>query len=363
MEQSVRLDCCSELLIYYVCLMEKLIQYIEHLPKAELHLHIEGTFEPELMFEIAARNNISLKYSSVDELRQAYKFNNLQDFLDIYYSGAGVLRTEEDFYDLTYAYLLRAHSDSVLHTEIFFDPQTHSANGISFKTVIEGIHRALRDGHQKLGITSCLIMCFLRHLDESSAFALLQEAIPYREWITAVGLDSSEKDNPPEKFERVFFQARQYGFLTVAHAGEEGSAENIRNAVGLLMVDRIDHGNSCLDDGNLVELLVERLIPLTLCPLSNLRLKVVESLEKHPLLEMLERGLMVTVNSDDPAYFGGYINDNYIAIARALSLDKEQLFKVAHNSFEASFLPESQKIKYIDLLKDHHDSEIINALL
>ena len=334
--------------------MENLVKYIERLPKAELHLHIEGTFEPELMFEIAARNYIPLKYSTVDELRNAYQFSNLQDFLDIYYAGAGVLRTEKDFYDLTWAYLERAHKERVLHAEIFFDPQTHIANGVLFKTVIEGIHSALNDGHERLGISSCLILCFLRHLDESSALALLEEALPYREWITAVGLDSSERGNPPEKFERVFSQARQYGFLTVAHAGEEGSAENIRNAVELLKVARIDHGNSCLDDDVLVDLLRERVIPLTLCPLSNLKLKVIEHLENHPLLKMLDKGLMVTVNSDDPAYFGGYVNDNYIAVSKALNLNKDQIYKVARNSFQASFLPESIRQKYINLLNDHH---------
>lgn len=338
--------------------MENLVKYIERLPKAELHLHIEGTFEPELMFKIAERNHIPIKYSSVDELRKAYQFSNLQDFLDIYYSGAEVLRMEEDFYDLTWAYLERAHKERVLHTEIFFDPQTHSANGVLFKTVIEGILAALDDGRKKFGITSCLIMCFLRHLDEASAFDLLEAALPYRESITAVGLDSSEKGNPPEKFERVFSKARQYGFLTVAHAGEEGSAENILNAVELLKVARIDHGNSCLNDEVLVELLREREIPLTLCPLSNLRLKVIEHLEDHPLLIMLQKGLLVTVNSDDPAYFGGYVNDNYIAVSKALKLNKAQIYKVARNSFQASFMTESTRKKYIKLLNDHHLSNL-----
>jgi len=343
--------------------MENLVTYIERLPKAELHLHIEGTFEPELMFLIAARNHIPLKYSTVEELRLAYEFNNLQDFLDIYYMGARVLQTERDFYDLTYAYLERAHKENVLHTEIFFDPQTHIRNGVPFKTVIEGIYAALSDGKEKLGITSCLIMCFLRHLDESSAFEVLEEALPYREWITAVGLDSSEIGNPPEKFERVFSLAIQYGFLTVAHAGEEGSAENIRDAVELLKVDRIDHGNSCLSDDALVELLREREIPLTLCPLSNLKLKVIERLEDHPLLDMIQKGIMATINSDDPAYFGGYINDNYIAVAKALNLNKEQIYRLAYNSFQASFLPESTRLKYINLLNNHHNSEIVKTIV
>lgn len=338
--------------------MEYLVEYIEKLPKAELHLHIEGTFEPELMFKIAERNQIQLKFDSVEELRKAYQFNSLQDFLDIYYEGAGVLRKEEDFYDLTWAYLERAHKDHVLHTEIFFDPQTHQANGVGFKTVIDGILYALHDGKEKLGITSCLIMSFLRHLDVSSALALLEEALPYREFITAVGLDSSERGNPPEKFEQVFLLARQYGFLTVAHAGEEGSAENIRNSVELLKVARIDHGNSCLDDDLLVELLRDRAIPLTLCPLSNLRLKVIERIEDHPLLEMLLKGLMVTINSDDPAYFGGYVNENYIAVARALKLSKEQIYIVARNSFQSSFLPEGTRQNYLNLLNEHHNRDI-----
>jgi adenosine deaminase len=338
--------------------MENLVKYIERLPKAELHLHIEGTFEPELMFKIAERNVIALKYGSVEELREAYQFNNLQDFLDIYYAGAGVLKTKEDFYDLTWAYLERAFADRVLHTEIFFDPQTHMANGVPFKTVIEGIHAALEDGKKRFGITSCLIMCFLRHLDEKSAHELLGEALPYREWITAVGLDSSERGNPPEKFERVFSLARQHGFLTVAHAGEEGTAENVSKAVELLKIARIDHGNSCLSDELLVELLRERAIPLTLCPLSNLKLRVIERLDDHPLLEMLRKGLVATVNSDDPAYFGGYINENYLAVSRALNLDKEQLYKIAHNSFKASFLPEDVRQMYIDLLNDYHNNDL-----
>lgn len=342
--------------------MEHLIKYIKSLPKAELHLHIEGTFEPELMFKIADRNQIQLKYSSVEELRKAYQFGNLQDFLDIYYAGASVLRTEEDFYDLTWAYLEHAHAYGVLHAEIFFDPQTHQANGVSFRTVINGIVAALRDGFEKLGITSCLIMCFLRHLDESMALDLLEEALPYREHITAIGLDSSEKGNPPEKFVNAFAKARQYGYLTVAHAGEEGTAENIRNAVELLKVARIDHGNSCLSDETVVNLLIEKKIPLTLCPLSNLKLKVIQHLEDHPLLKMMDKGLMATVNSDDPAYFGGYINDNYLAVTGALNLDKAHLFQIARNSFLASFLSEDTRKKYLDILDQYHTMEIGKAV-
>ncbi|MEI6677788.1 MAG: adenosine deaminase [Mariniphaga sp.] len=339
--------------------MKDLVKYIERLPKAELHVHIEGTFEPELMFEIAARNNIQLQYDSVDDLRKAYQFDCLQDFLDIYYLGSAVLREEVDFYDLTWAYLLRAHKDRVLHTEIFFDPQTHTANGVPLKTVIDGIIGALNDGLAKLGITSCLIMCFLRHLDEASAFALLEEARPYHHLITAVGLDSSEKGNPPEKFERVFSLTRQYGIQAVAHAGEEGPAQNIRNAVELLKVERIDHGNSCLEDEKLVELLRDRAIPLTLCPLSNLKLNVIEFLEDHPLLIMLQKGLMVSVNSDDPAYFGGYVNANYIAVSKALNLDKTQIYQVALNSFQSSFLSRNIRENYIDLLNEYHKNENI----
>ena len=334
--------------------MDNLTHYINGLPKAELHLHIEGTFEPELMFKIAARNHIRLKFGSVEELRMAYKFNNLQDFLDIYYAGASVLRTKEDFYDLTWAYLERAHMDNVLHTEIFFDPQTHMANGIPFKTVIEGITAALHDGTEKLRMTSCLIMCFLRHLDEESALSLLEKAKPYRDQITAIGLDSSERGNPPEKFERAFAKAHEYGYLTVAHAGEEGSAYNIRSAVEILKVARVDHGNSCLTDDSVVDLLKERKIPLTLCPLSNLKLKVVHRLEDHPILKMMEKKLLVTINSDDPAYFGGYVNDNYIAVSKALGLNVEQIGRIAKNSFLSSFLPETTRKKYLDVLNQYN---------
>ena len=334
--------------------MDNLTNYIKGLPKAELHLHIEGTFEPELMFKIASRNQIKLKYGSVEELRSAYQFNNLQDFLDIYYSAASVLRTEQDFYDLTWAYLVRAHADQVLHTEIFFDPQTHLANGIPFKTVIEGIIAALHDGFEKLGITSCLIMCFLRHLDEASALDLLELANPYREHITAIGLDSSERGNPPKKFEKAFAKAHEYGYLTVAHAGEEGSADNIRSAVEILKVARIDHGNSCLTDETVVDLLKQKQIALTLCPLSNLKLKVIHRLEDHPILKMMERDLIVTINSDDPAYFGGYVNDNYFAVSKALGLNMEQIGQIAKNSFMSSFLPETSCRKYLDVLNQYN---------
>jgi adenosine deaminase len=317
--------------------------FIAGIPKAELHLHIEGTFEPELMFEIAARNHVQLKYNSVDELKSAYNFNNLQEFLDIYYTGANVLLHEVDFYDLTWAYLEKIHTQNVLHTEIFFDPQTHTSRGIPFGKVISGIHRALEDGRRKLGISYRLILSFLRHLSEEDALHTLNEALPYQSMIAAVGLDSSEKGHPPTKFEHVFTKARAEGFLTVAHAGEEGPPEYVWEALNLLQVSRIDHGNRSLEDDKLVEELVRLKMPLTVCPLSNLKLKVVRDMAQHPLPRMLEKGIVATVNSDDPAYFGGYMNENYLAVAQALNLSKEQLVRLAKNSFAASFLSDTEK--------------------
>lgn len=322
--------------------MEK---FIAEIPKAELHLHIEGTFEPELMFEIARRNMMKLKYNSVEALKAAYNFNNLQEFLDIYYSGADVLIEEQDFYDLTWAYLQKIHSQKVVHTEVFFDPQTHTSRGVPFSKVITGIHRALEDGQHTLGISSKLIVSFLRHLSEESAFETLGEALPFKDWICAVGLDSSEKGHPPSKFQRVFDKARQEGLLLVAHAGEEGPPQYVWEALNLLNVSRIDHGNRSLEDAALVDELVRRKMPLTVCPLSNYKLKVVKELANHPLAEMLEKGMMVTVNSDDPAYFGGYINENYLAVASALHLTKEQIMILAKNSFEASFLHPDEKLR------------------
>jgi adenosine deaminase len=322
--------------------------FIKGIPKAELHLHIEGTFEPELMFQIAKRNNIKIKYNSVEEVKKAYDFNNLQDFLNIYYAGASVLINEQDFYDITWAYLQKIHSQNVIHTEIFFDPQTHTDRGIKFKTVIKGINRALEDGRNKLGISSKLIMCFLRHLDENAAMKTLETALDYKELITAVGLDSSEIGHPPSKFQRVFERAKAEGFLTVAHAGEEGPAQYVWEALNLLKVSRVDHGNHSLDDEKLVRELVSRKMPLTVCPLSNLKLKVVKNLKEHPLREMLQKGLLVTINSDDPAYFGGYINENYLAISEALNLSKEEILMLAKNSFQASFLDEETKQKLTD---------------
>ncbi len=327
--------------------------FIRGIPKAELHLHIEGTFEPELMFVISKRNNIRLKYNSIEELRNAYNFNNLQEFLDIYYEGASVLVTEKDFYDLTWSYIERIYKENVYHTEIFFDPQMHTSRGIQFKTVITGIHNALVDAKEKLGISSNLILCFLRHLEADSAMETLEEAIPFKDWIKAVGLDSSEVGHPPSKFKEVFDKARGLHFLTVAHAGEEGPAEYVREALDYLKISRIDHGNNSLQDMQLVGELVENKIPLTICPLSNLKLKVVHDLKDHPLKQMLQAGMMATVNSDDPAYFGGYINENYIAVSEALSLSKEDIYRLARNSFEASFLPEQQKELLINKLDEY----------
>ncbi len=318
-------------------------KFIEDIPKAELHLHIEGTFEPELMFTIAKRNNKKIDYASVEALKRAYQFNNLQEFLDIYYAGANVLIEEQDFYDLTWAYLTKVHEQNVVHVEIFFDPQTHTDRGISFETVINGIYRALDDGQQQLGISFKLIMSFLRHLDEASAFNTLEQALPYKEWISGVGLDSSEIGNPPSKFERVFAKALEEGFATVAHAGEEGPSAYIWEALKLLKVTRIDHGNRCLDDEELVEQLVKLQIPLTVCPLSNLELKVVPDLKNHPIAKMMNKGLLVTVNSDDPAYFGGYMNENYLGIAQALDLSKQQIITLVKNSFKASWLSDKEK--------------------
>ncbi len=330
--------------------------FIEGIPKAELHLHIEGTFEPDLMFEIARRNNISINYKSVDELKKAYNFNNLQEFLDIYYAGASVLIYEQDFYDLTWAYLTKVHEQNLVHTEIFFDPQTHTDRGISFDTVIQGIHSALEDAKEKLGISSQLIMCFLRHLDEVAAFDTLEQALPYKEWIAGVGLDSSEMGHPPSKFENVFSKALDEGFITVAHAGEEGPAAYVWEAINLLKISRIDHGNRSLEDDQLIKHIVEKQIPLTVCPLSNLELKVVDDLKDHPMLQLMEAGLMVTINSDDPAYFGGYMNENYIQIAAALNLSKKQITELAKNSFKASFLSDVEKEKLMNQVEDYYQN-------
>ena len=316
---------------------------IKQIPKAELHLHIEGTLEPGLMMQLAQRNGVEIPYVSVEEIRSAYEFSDLQSFLDIYYAGAQVLIEEQDFYDLTWAYLERAAKDNVHHVEIFFDPQTHTERNIGFDTVIDGIYRALQDGESKLGITFELIMCFLRHLSAADALATLEEALPHKNRIRAVGLDSSEVGHPPAKFVEVFDRARKEGLLTVAHAGEEGPPEYIREALDLLKVERIDHGVRSLEDPALVARLVAEKVPLTVCPLSNVKLRVFETLEEHNLKKLLDAGLCATINSDDPAYFGGYIGENFVQTQRALELSGDEIVTLARNSFTASFLTNEEK--------------------
>ena len=322
------------------------LELIRALPKAELHVHIEGTFEPELMFEIAQRNQIAIPYQSVEDVRQAYNFHNLQSFLDIYYAGANVLIHEQDFYDLAWAYFEKCAEDYVVHTEMFFDPQTHTDRGIAFEVVINGLQRACDDALEKLGISSRLIMCFLRHLSEEAAFETLAQALPFKEQIIAVGLDSSEMGHPPSKFERVFAKARELGFLIVAHAGEEGPAQYVWEALDLLKVNRIDHGVRSEEDAQLMQRLIAEKMPLTVCPLSDLKLRVVDNMAQHNIRRLLQQGVHVTVNSDDPSYFGGYMNDNFIAITEALDLSNAELKQLAMNSFEASFMPETEKQKW-----------------
>lgn len=322
------------------------LELIRALPKAELHVHIEGTFEPGLMFEIAQRNQIAIPYQSVEEVKQAYNFHNLQSFLDIYYAGANVLIHEQDFYDLAWAYFEKCAADHVVHTEMFFDPQTHTDRGIAFATVINGLQRACDDAQRKLGISSRLIMCFLRHLSEEAAFETLEQALPFKAQIIAVGLDSSELGHPPSKFARVFAKARELGFLTVAHAGEEGPAEYVWEALDLLKVNRIDHGVRSEEDPQLMQRLIAEKMPLTVCPLSNLKLCVVNDMAEHNIRRLLQQGVQVTVNSDDPSYFGGYMNDNFIAVAEALDLSNEELKQLAINSFEASFISAEEKQKW-----------------
>ena len=322
------------------------LELIRALPKVELHVHIEVTFEPELMFEIAQRNQIAIPYQSVEDVRQAYNFHNLQSFLDIYYAGANVLIHEQDFYDLAWAYFEKCAEDYVVHTEIFFDPQTHTDRGIAFEVVINGLQRACDDALEKLGISSRLIMCFLRHLSEEAAFETLAQALPFKEQIIAVGLDSSEMGHPPSKFERVFAKARELGFLIVAHAGEEGPAQYVWEALDLLKVNRIDHGVRSEEDAQLMQRLIAEKMPLTVCPLSNLKLRVVDNMAQHNIRRLLQQGVHVTVNSDDPSYFGGYMNDNFIAITEALDLSNAELKQLAMNSFEASFMPETEKQKW-----------------
>ncbi|EGR1592843.1 TPA: adenosine deaminase [Vibrio parahaemolyticus] len=320
--------------------------FIQGLPKVELHLHIEGSLEPELMFKLAKRNGIDIPYSSPSELREAYQFEDLQSFLDLYYQGANVLRTEQDFYDLTWEYLEHCKADNVIHTEIFFDPQTHTERGIDFDTVLNGISRALADGREKLGITSQIIACFLRHLSEESAMETLQSVLKHRDKIIGVGLDSSENGHPPAKFLRVFQQAKEAGLLTVAHAGEEGPAQNITDAIEMLEVSRVDHGVRCVEDEALVESLIETKMPLTVCPLSNIKLCVFDEMGQHNIVELLRKGVAVTINSDDPVYFGGYMTDNFLAVNQAHLMSKEELAKFTLNAIDASFIDNELKAQY-----------------
>ena len=317
--------------------------WLNVLPKVELHLHLEGSLEPELMFELAHRNNIDLPFETVEHVRCAYEFNNLQDFLDIYYQGANVLQVEQDFYDLVWAYLLKCRQQNVVHVEPFFDPQTHTARDVPFEIVINGISQALKDGESQLGITSKMIMCFLRHLTEEDAFETLRCAEPFLDHIVAVGLDSSERGYPPEKFSRVFARARELGLLTVAHAGEEGPAEYVWTAINDLKVSRVDHGVRSIEDDELMMHLVETQMPLTVCPLSNTKLRVFDEMSKHNILEMLEKGVCVTVNSDDPAYFGGYMTENFVALSQELGMTNVQAKQLVINSIDASFADEVRK--------------------
>jgi adenine deaminase len=327
--------------------MDDTEKLIKRLPKCELHIHIEGSLEPELMFALAKRNDVKLPYDSVEAVRRAYQFGNLQDFLDVYYRGMSVLVTEQDFYDLAWAYLVRAQADNVRHVEMFFDPQGHTARGVAFATVIGGLHRAIADARRELGVDASLIMCFLRHLDEADAEKTLDVALGFRDRITGVGLDSSEAGHPPSKFKRVFQRARDAGLFLTAHAGEEGPPSYVWEALDVLGVKRIDHGNRSLEDNSLVARLAGERMALTVCPLSNLRLRVIDELIHHPLRRMMDKGLMVTVNSDDPAYFGGYVNDNYRAVGSALSLTREEIIALARNSVQASLLSAAAKAEVL----------------
>ena len=328
--------------------MNEIIKFIKKTPKTELHVHIEGTLEPELMFKLAKRNNIKIPFKNINDVKSAYNFSNLESFLNIFYQGSNVLVKEQDFFDLTWAYILKCKEDNVVHVEIFFDPQTHINRGIYFEVVINGIYKALVKANKEFGLTSKIIMCFLRHLDEKSAFEILDQALIHKDKIIGVGLDSSELDHPPRKFERVFKKAIENDFLTVAHAGEEGPPEYIWEALSLLKVKRIDHGVQCLQDKKLVQKLLDDQIPLTVCPLSNIKLCVFKKLKNHNLKKLLDIGLMVMVNSDDPAYFGGYINKNLIECQAALNLSKEDIKKLIINSFKSSFLIESKKKEWIE---------------
>ena len=326
---------------------DTIVDFINNSPKTELHLHIEGSLEPELMFKLSKRNKIEIPFKSIEEIKSAYNFSNLDSFLKIYYQGSNVLITEEDFFDLTWEYILRCKQDNIVHTEIFFDPQSHTERGIKFNTIINGIDKALKKANSEFGITSKIIMCFLRHLEEESCFDILKQALNHKDKIVGVGLDSSEKGNPPQKFKNLFEAAIKEGFVTVAHAGEEGPPEYIWDSLNLLKVKRIDHGVQCLKDKKLVETLIKKNIPLTVCPLSNIKLCVFDKLENHNLKKMLDKGLRVMVNSDDPAYFGGYLNTNLIETTKALNLSLEDVKILIQNSFKSSFLDESTKNSWL----------------
>jgi len=329
-----------------------LLEFIKKSPKAELHLHIEGTLEPELMFRLAKKNNIKIPFNNIDEAKKAYNFSNLESFLKIYYEGAKVLIKEQDFFDLTWAYVLKCNEDNIVHTEIFFDPQTHTDRGIDFNIVINGIYKALKKGEKEFGLSFKIIMCFLRHLDEKDGFKILDQAIVHKDKIFGVGLDSSETGNPPSKFEKLFKKAIENNFITVAHAGEEGPPEYMWEALNLLNVKRIDHGVQCLKDEKLVEQLSKNQTPLTVCPLSNVKLRVFNKLEDHSIKKMLDKKLMVMVNSDDPAYFGGYLNKNLIETQAALNLSYDEIKTLLINSFKSSFLNEEKKRQWISKIYD-----------
>ncbi len=335
---------------------ERLPELLRLMPKAELHIHIEGSLEPKLIFALAQRNSVTLPYASVEELRSAYAFTNLQSFLDIYYAGASVLITEQDFYDMANAYFVKAAADNVVHAELFFDPQTHTARGVSMQTVINGLHRACVDAEKNLGVSASLILCFLRHLSEAEAFETLEQAMPYRDKFIGVGLDSGEVGNPPEKFARVFARCRELGLHLVAHAGEEGPPAYIWTALDVLKVERIDHGVQAIQDAALMQRLAKDRIALTVCPLSNLKLCVFPDLAQHNLRKLLDAGLAATVNSDDPAYFGGYMNENFSQTFAATGMDAQHAWTLARNSFEASFIDQTAKRRYIDQL--NHSFEI-----
>lgn len=322
------------------------LSFIKSLPKAELHVHLEGTLEPDLMFKFAQRNKVLLPYKSIHETLLAYQFSSLQSFLDLYYQGANVLIKKQDFYELTYAYLERAYEDGVCHVEVFFDPQTHTSRGVDFETIFEGIYTALEQGKKDFKISFYLVMCFLRHLPESDAILTLKQALPYKKYIKAVGLDSSEDGHPPEKFKNVFNKALEHGFLTVAHAGEEGPAKNIWDSLKLLNVSRVDHGVRCVEDDYLIAELAEKQIPLTVCPVSNIKLKVFEQYHEHNIKYLFDKGVCVTINSDDPSYFRAYIAENFALCQKHLGFSNADMIKIAKNSFAASFLPEEEKQKH-----------------